>query len=141
MWKAARRRYGNLDDPTPVERHAGLSESASLLDFRGLGLIVRRRFRLIGTILALVLLATAAALVIIPPRYSATAVVLVDPRQPRVTSTESVLSGIGSDALVPFARRSNAKAPPAKVKDRHWEVMVAYYTSASPFFSNCKSCT
>src|SRR5262245_31508093 len=98
MWKAARRRYGTLDEAAPPERAPAVGESASLLDFRGLWLTVRRRVRLIGAIVGAVLIATAAALLIIPPRYSATAVVLVDPRQPRVTSSESVLSGIGSDA-------------------------------------------
>jgi len=98
MWKAARRRYGNLDEPASTGRAPAAAESTSLLDFRGLWLIVRRGIRLIGAIVGAVLIATTAALVIIPPRYSATAVVLVDPRQPRVTSSESVLSGIGSDA-------------------------------------------
>lgn len=94
MWKTARRRYGTLDEEAP----AGLAESASLLDFSRLWLIVRRRIQLIGAIVVAVSIATVAALAIIPPRYSSTAVVLVDPRQPRVTSSESVLSGIGSDA-------------------------------------------
>ena len=98
MWKAGGRRYGNLDEAASPARHPGLSESASLLDFRGLWLIVRRRARFIGTLVACVLIGVAAALVLIPPRYSATAVVLVDPRQQRVTASESVLSGIGSDA-------------------------------------------
>jgi succinoglycan biosynthesis transport protein ExoP len=94
MWKTARRRYGTLDEEAP----AGLAESASLLDFGRLWLIIRRRIQLIGAIVVAVSIATVAALAIIPPRYSSTAVVLVDPRQPRVTSSESVLSGIGSDA-------------------------------------------
>jgi polysaccharide biosynthesis transport protein len=33
-----------------------------------------------------------------PPRYKATTIVLVDPRQPRVTQNEAVISGIGADA-------------------------------------------
>src|SRR6185503_7273004 len=38
------------------------------------------------------------AVLLIPPNYRATSVVIVDPRQPRVATTEAVLSGIGSDA-------------------------------------------
>ena len=37
-----------------------------------------------------------SALVFLPPRYKATTVVLVDPRQPRVTNTEAGISGTGA---------------------------------------------
>jgi polysaccharide biosynthesis transport protein len=40
----------------------------------------------------------AGALAILPPKYRATTVVLVDPRQPHVTNTQAVIPGIGSDA-------------------------------------------
>src|SRR5260370_27330091 len=79
------------------ERRPAVSES-ELLDLRGFWLIVRRHARLIGTVVALVLVGIAAALLVIPPRYSATATIIVDPRHPRVTASESVLSGIRSDA-------------------------------------------
>jgi polysaccharide biosynthesis transport protein len=98
MWKTAKRRYRNLDEEAPATRQSDFTGSSGLIDFRGLWLIVRRRMRLIATMVAAVLMVTAVALVVVPPRYSSTAVILVDPRQPRVTSSESVLSGIGSDA-------------------------------------------
>ena len=47
--------------------------------------------------MATVLLAEAATIVL-PAKYKATTIVLVDPRQPRVTNSEAVISGIGSDA-------------------------------------------
>jgi polysaccharide biosynthesis transport protein len=97
MWKPGNRRYGTLDEAMDVDRRPAVSQS-DLLDLRGFWLIVRRRARLIGTVVALLLVGTAAALLVIPPRYSATATIIVDPRQPRVTASESVLSGIGSDA-------------------------------------------
>jgi capsular exopolysaccharide synthesis family protein len=39
----------------------------------------------------------ALALLVLPPKYRATTVVLVDPRQPNVTNTQAVLTGIGAD--------------------------------------------
>jgi uncharacterized protein involved in exopolysaccharide biosynthesis/Mrp family chromosome partitioning ATPase len=43
------------------------------------------------------LLIAGAVLVVLPARYKATTIVLVDPRQPRVTNNE-VITGIGTDA-------------------------------------------
>src|SRR5262249_57031237 len=74
------------------------ARTAGRLGFPGLWLAGPRGITAMGAIGGAGLIAPAAGLVIIPPGYSATAVVLVDPRQPRVTSSESVLSGIGSDA-------------------------------------------
>jgi polysaccharide biosynthesis transport protein len=98
MWKPSNRRYGTLDEAIEVDRRPAAPEAGSLLDLRGLWLIVRRHAHLIGTVVVLVLASAAAALLIVPARYSATATIIVDPRQPRVTASESVLSGIGSDA-------------------------------------------
>src|SRR6202021_3327087 len=50
-----------------------------------------------GITRATVALATAA-LIMIPPKYQATAVVMVEPRQLHVTDTPTVLTGIGADA-------------------------------------------
>lgn len=69
-----------------------------LLDVRGFWLFLRRRARLIGAVTAGALALAALALAVIPARYTATAVLLVDPRQQRVVQSEAVLSGIGADA-------------------------------------------
>jgi succinoglycan biosynthesis transport protein ExoP len=44
------------------------------------------------------MIAAACVLVVLPPKYKATTVVLVDPRQPQITNTQAVLTGIGADA-------------------------------------------
>lgn len=72
--------------------------SGDILDLRGLWLVLRRRGGMVAATVCLVLAITVMTLALIEPRYSATAVVLIDPRQQRVISAEAVLSGIGSDA-------------------------------------------
>ncbi|MBB4018709.1 MULTISPECIES: polysaccharide biosynthesis tyrosine autokinase [Chelatococcus] len=81
----------------PAGQAHGLAP-ADVLDLRGLWLVLRRRGGVVVTTVCLILALTILALVLIEPRYSATAVVLIDPRQQRVISAEAVLSGIGSDA-------------------------------------------
>jgi polysaccharide biosynthesis transport protein len=74
------------------------SAVANAFDLRMFWLTLCWRARLIaGVTLATVALATAA-LIVIPPKYQATAVVMVDPRQLHVTDTPTVLTGIGADA-------------------------------------------
>lgn len=72
-----------------------LSDSLSGLNYIGSSL-KRRRFLassvFVGTI-AIAVLYTLA----LPPKYTAKAIILVDPRQQRVIETEDVLAGIGSD--------------------------------------------
>jgi succinoglycan biosynthesis transport protein ExoP len=98
MWKAYNAGRGSLDDPpADVERPAPTA-TQGLVDIRAGWLALRRHARLIAAAMVLALLATAVALLVIAPRYSATTILLVDPRQPRVTSSESVLAGIGADA-------------------------------------------
>lgn len=87
-------RLGKADDPA-AERERS---PAQLLDLRAFWLFLRRRARLIAGVTLLSLGLAALALMMIPPRYTATAVILVDPRQQRVVQSEAVLSGIGSDA-------------------------------------------
>jgi succinoglycan biosynthesis transport protein ExoP len=78
--------------------HVDASAAANAFDLRTFWLTLCWRARLIGGItLATVALATAA-LIVIPPKYQATAVVIVDPRQLHVTDTPTVLTGIGADA-------------------------------------------
>ena len=67
---------------------------AALSDLR---LIVRRRAStILAPLLALLTLA-GAYFVMVPQKFTATAVVLVDPRQQRVLPSEAVLQGIGPD--------------------------------------------
>ncbi len=57
--------------------------------------------RSIGLILAFIVLAlilAGAAIVVLPQQFTATAILLVDPRQQRVIQSEAVLPGIGNDA-------------------------------------------
>jgi uncharacterized protein involved in exopolysaccharide biosynthesis/Mrp family chromosome partitioning ATPase len=68
------------------------------LDLHGLWTILRWRARLIGAVTLGTIILAGAALAVLPPKYAATTIVLIDPRQPRVTTSEAVLSGIGSDA-------------------------------------------
>src|SRR5712691_2985319 len=93
--------FSRLDDEaesaSPGRGQRTVASGGASVDLRNLWLILRWRARLI----ALITLATVAlligALVILPPKYKATTIVLVDPRQPHVTKTEAVLSGIGAD--------------------------------------------
>lgn len=71
---------------------------AGALDLRGLIRILRWRARLIGIVVLGTVVLTALAVTVLPPKYKGTTIVLVDPRQPRVTNSEAVLSGIGADA-------------------------------------------
>ena len=75
-----------------------LRASGAPLDLQGLWAILRWRARLIGAVTLGTIVLAGAALAILPPKYTATTIVLIDPRQPRVTTSEAVLSGIGSDA-------------------------------------------
>jgi succinoglycan biosynthesis transport protein ExoP len=84
---------GNLPDRAPRE-HAGTAASG----IRSFWLVLRWRAWLIGVVTLATVLVAGIALVVIPPRYKATTVVLVDPRQQRVTNSEVVISGIGADA-------------------------------------------
>jgi capsular exopolysaccharide synthesis family protein len=84
---------GNLPDRAPREQ-AGTAASG----IRSFWLVLRWRAWLVGVVTLATVLVAGIALVVIPPRYKATTVVLVDPRQQRVTNSEVVISGIGADA-------------------------------------------
>src|SRR5437764_7495745 len=79
----------------PDQASAG---NAGPLDLHKLIRILRWHMRLIAAIAAITVVTAGAALLVLPPKYKAITIVLVDPRQPRVTASEAVLSGIGSDA-------------------------------------------
>jgi succinoglycan biosynthesis transport protein ExoP len=84
------------DDLAPHRMHK--PNGTGIRDARGFWLILRwRAARIVALVLATVALA-GAALAILPPKYKATTIVLVDPRQPRVTQNEAVIAGIGADA-------------------------------------------
>ena len=71
---------------------------SGMLTPSGLVAFFRRRFRRI-VLLTVVLLALGAAVTLmLPVRYAATALVVVDPREQRVTTDQDVLPGIGQDA-------------------------------------------
>ena len=99
--------YSTLDD-LPEAASVGRDSShdqrddsrsvGGFLDLRSLWLILRWRTRLIALVTLGTVVVAACALVILPPKYKATTVVLVDPRQPHVTNTQAVLTGIGADA-------------------------------------------
>lgn len=72
--------------------------AAGIVDLRAFWNFLRRRFRLIAAVMVLVMAAVVAILLVATPRFSATTVLIVDPRQQRVLANEAVLSGIGADA-------------------------------------------
>jgi capsular exopolysaccharide synthesis family protein len=93
----------SLDDPDDREaRFRSLRASSGTLfdlsDPRRLWMMLRWRAPLIGVFALAAVAAAGAALFALPPKYKATTIVLVDPRQPRVTRNEAVISGIGADA-------------------------------------------
>lgn len=96
----------NMHSPAPaseVEERGSFSGSfASLgqLDLRRLYAAFRRRLRLAGGV-ALVVFLTAVLLTLsATPMYTATANVMLDTRQERVTNVEEVLSGLPADSSV-----------------------------------------
>ncbi len=59
--------------------------------------LLRNNTRRLIVAWALIFICIAAAIVMMRPLYSGTAIVLVDPRQQRVLQSDAVLSGIGND--------------------------------------------
>lgn len=74
------------------------SANLGLVDLSGLFRIVRRHLLLLASTLAAALLAAAAYVTLSPAKYTATAVILSDPRQQNVLKSEAVLGGFGADA-------------------------------------------
>lgn len=74
------------------------SANLGLVDLSGLFRIVRRHLLLLASTLAVALLAAAAYVTLSPAKYTATAVILSDPRQQNVLKSEAVLGGFGADA-------------------------------------------
>ena len=84
---------------TPSAQTAASRDSApGPLDLHRLMRLLRWHMRTIAALVAVMVVGAGVVLAILPPKYKAVTVVLVDPRQPRVTASEAVLSGIGADA-------------------------------------------
>jgi uncharacterized protein involved in exopolysaccharide biosynthesis/Mrp family chromosome partitioning ATPase len=68
------------------------------LTVSGVAAFVRRNGKRIISLALILFTVGFLVLLIIPARYAATALVVVDPREPRVTAEQDVLPGIGQDA-------------------------------------------
>nr|WP_321454579.1 GumC family protein [uncultured Cohaesibacter sp.] len=71
---------------------SGLIHPRSILRF------VRQQFVLITVVAIVVFAAGMTVYSLLPTKFASKALILVDPRQPRVTDSDTVLSGIGGDA-------------------------------------------
>jgi polysaccharide biosynthesis transport protein len=78
--------------------HVDPAAGRGAIDFRSLALILRWRIGGVVAITVATIVAAIAFVLLVPPNFRATAVILVDPRQANITKSEAVLSGIGSDA-------------------------------------------
>lgn len=87
----------NMVDAGDVDHGAMSHESG--FDLKAFWQLLRWRGRLIVMIVAGTVMLTGLLLALLPPSYRATAVVMVDPRQPRITNSEAVIAGLGTDPL------------------------------------------
>ncbi|MCA1513778.1 uncharacterized protein involved in exopolysaccharide biosynthesis [Bradyrhizobium yuanmingense] len=90
-WEAPRAGKAKLDGASPGLTKGSLTVSGTLSFLRENG---RRILTLALALFAL----GVVALMVLPVRYAATALVVLDPRELRVTSEQDVLPGIGQDA-------------------------------------------
>ncbi len=86
-----------LQDRAKSGPRQAVASSDKFLDLRDILGILRRRSRIIAAAVASALVLGVAYILLVPQEYTATSVILIDPRQTRVISSEDVLSGIGSD--------------------------------------------
>src|SRR3712207_805954 len=87
---------------SPTESHGASSEQPPAdepgLDIRELvGILQRRKRVILSTVLLVTSLAVLAGLQV-TPRYTASALVMIDPRKSNVVDVESVIQGLGTDA-------------------------------------------
>ena len=80
------------------DRRDAMSDTTNAIDLREFWRVVRWRARMIALVALGAMAITAAGLALLPLKFKGTTVLLIDPRQPRVTTSEQVLAGIGSDA-------------------------------------------
>jgi len=86
--------------PAPATKKSddASSPTSGKLTFAGVSAFLRRNSKKIGSLALILFTAGIVILEIIPLRYAATALVLVDPRELHVTADQDVLPGIGQDA-------------------------------------------
>jgi uncharacterized protein involved in exopolysaccharide biosynthesis len=82
--------------PAPIVNDNAIASSS--LSPRELARILRSNVRRILTLAAALFALGLVVLLMFPAKYSATSLVLVDPREQRVTNEQDVLPGIGQDA-------------------------------------------
>jgi uncharacterized protein involved in exopolysaccharide biosynthesis/Mrp family chromosome partitioning ATPase len=97
---AARSVPQSWEAPVPAREKSdgGRGQAGGILTFGGVTAFLRRNARKIGSLALILFTAGIVILEIIPVRYAATALVLVDPRELHVTADQDVLPGIGQDA-------------------------------------------
>ena len=97
---AARSLPQSWEAPVPVTEKSdgGSTPTSGVLTFAGAAAFLRRNSKKIGSLALILLTAGIVILQLIPVRYAATALVLVDPRELHVTADQDVLPGIGQDA-------------------------------------------
>lgn len=83
---------GHTESAPPPQDYAGGVDIKELL-----GILRRRRWVIMGTVLLLTTLALLVGLQM-TPKYTAKAMVMIDPRQSRVVDVEAVMQGLGTDA-------------------------------------------
>ncbi|WP_246661609.1 exopolysaccharide transport family protein [Tardiphaga sp. vice304] len=90
-------------DPWDVRPRAAINTSqpamlTGMLTPSGLVAFFQRRFKRIVLLSAVLLALGIGVTMMLPVRYAATALVVIDPREQRVTTDQDVLPGIGQDA-------------------------------------------
>ncbi|WP_321337905.1 Wzz/FepE/Etk N-terminal domain-containing protein [uncultured Cohaesibacter sp.] len=99
--KASKKARAMQDTPNASRYHTDQQSSdvwSGLVHPRAILRFVRQQFFLISSVALLVVLGGMAIFMLLPEKYSSTALILVDPRQPRVTDSDTGISGIGGDA-------------------------------------------
>jgi uncharacterized protein involved in exopolysaccharide biosynthesis len=86
------------DSTQPLAANANGGPQPGSLTVSGVAAFVRRNGKRIISLALILFTVGFLVLLIIPARYAATALVVVDPREPRVTAEQDVLPGIGQDA-------------------------------------------
>ncbi len=86
------------DPLTRIDRTRSGGSSDAIVDLAAARQFLGRRWRMIAGVALLCVVASALVLSLIPKSYTATAILIVDPRTQKVTQSDAVLGGIGSDA-------------------------------------------